>query len=63
LSAQLGRKSVRKKESFLQKDSAKELAVGNLLPFGRRTVCADVAGLRDDVARAEGMNGWIRDRT
>jgi hypothetical protein len=61
--AQLGRKSVRKKEGFLQKDSAKELAVGNLLPFGRRTICADFAGLRDDVAQAEGTNGWISDRT
>jgi hypothetical protein len=59
----LVKKSVRKKEGFLQKDSAKELAVGNLLPFGRRTVCADFAGLRDDVARAEGTNGWISDRT
>jgi hypothetical protein len=41
------------------KDSAEEVAVGNLLPFGRGTVCADFAGLRDDVARAEGVNGWI----
>jgi hypothetical protein len=40
-------------------DSAEELVVGNLLPFGRGTVCADFAGLRDDVARAEGTNGWI----
>jgi hypothetical protein len=30
-----------------------------LLPFGKGTVCADFAGLCDDVARAEGMNGWI----
>jgi hypothetical protein len=48
---------------FFQKDSAKELAVGSLLPFGKGTVCADFAGLRDDVARAEGMNGWISNRT
>jgi hypothetical protein len=41
------------------KDSAEELAVGNLLPFGKGTVCADFAGLRDDMARAEGTNGWI----
>jgi hypothetical protein len=61
--AQLGKKSVRKKEGFVQKDLAKELAVGNLLPFGKRTVCADFAGLRDDVARAEGTNGWISDHT
>jgi hypothetical protein len=48
---------------FLQKDSAKEPAVGNLLPFGKETVCADFAGLHDDVARADGTNGWISDRT
>jgi hypothetical protein len=35
---------------FLQKDSAKGLAVGSWLPFGKETVCADFAGLRDDVA-------------
>jgi hypothetical protein len=46
----LVKKSVEKKESFLQKDSAKRLAVGSLLPFGKETVCADFAGLRDDVA-------------
>jgi hypothetical protein len=48
---------------LLQKDSAEELAVGNLLPFGKGTVCADFAGLRGDVARAEGTNGWISIRT
>jgi hypothetical protein len=48
---------------FLQKDSAKEPAVDNLLPFGKETVCADFVGLRDDVARAEGTNGWISDYT
>jgi hypothetical protein len=48
---------------FLQKDSAKKLAVGSWLPFGRESVCADFVGLRDDVARAEGMNGWISDHT
>jgi hypothetical protein len=46
---------------FLQKDSAKEPAVGNLLPFGKETVCADFVTLRDDVARAEEVNGWISD--
>jgi hypothetical protein len=44
-------------------DSAKEPAVGNLLPFGKETVCADFAGLRDDVVQVEGTNGWISDRT
>jgi hypothetical protein len=34
-------------------------SVGSLLPFGKGTVCADFAGLRGDVARAEGANGWI----
>jgi hypothetical protein len=40
-------------------DSAEVLAVGRLLPFGKGTVCADFAGSHGDVARAEGMNGWI----
>jgi hypothetical protein len=48
---------------FLQKDSAKGLMVGSWLSFGKETVCADFAGLRDDVARAEGTNGWISNRT
>jgi hypothetical protein len=39
------------------------LAVGSLLPFGKGTVCADFAGLRDDVARVEGTNGWISNHT
>jgi hypothetical protein len=51
-----------KEGRFLQKDSAKEPTIGNLLPFGKETICADFAGLRDDVARAEGMIGWIGDR-
>jgi hypothetical protein len=59
----LVKKSIQKKESFLQKDSAKRLAVGSLLPFGKETVCTDFAGLRDDVSRAEGTNGWISNRT
>jgi hypothetical protein len=37
-------------------DSAEDLAVGSLLPFGKGTACADFAGLRGDVARAEGTN-------
>jgi hypothetical protein len=55
--AHLGEKIRLEEGRLLQKDSAKEPAVGNLLPFGRRTVCADFAGLRDDVARTEGTNG------
>jgi hypothetical protein len=59
----LVKKSVQKKEGFLQKDSAEELAVGSLLLFGKRTVCADFAGLRGDVVRAEGTSWWISIRT
>jgi hypothetical protein len=55
----LVKKSIWKKEGFLKKDSAEGHAVGNLLPFGKGTVCADFAGLSGDVARAEGTNGWI----
>jgi hypothetical protein len=61
--AQLGEKIRPEEGRFLQEDSAKELAVGNLLPFGKETVCADFVGLCDDVARADGTNGWISDRT
>jgi hypothetical protein len=57
--AQLGERIRPEEGRFLQKDSAKELAVGNLLSFGKGTVCAYFAGLRDDVAREEGTNGWI----
>jgi hypothetical protein len=57
--AQLGEKIRPEEGRFLQKDSAKGLAVGSLLPFGKGTVCTNFAGLRDDMARAEGMNGWI----
>jgi hypothetical protein len=57
--AQLGEKIRPGEGRFLQMDSAKGLAVGSLLPFGKGTVCADFAGLRDDVARVEAMNGWI----
>jgi hypothetical protein len=57
--AQLGEKIRPEEGRFLQKDSVKELAVGRLFPFGKGTVCADFAGLRDDVPRAEGTNGWI----
>jgi hypothetical protein len=61
--AQLGEKIRPEEGRFLQKDSAKGLAVGSLLPFGKEAVCADFAGLRDDVARAEGTNGWINNCT
>jgi hypothetical protein len=61
--AQLGEKIRPEEGRFLQKDSAKELAVGSWLPFGKESVCADFVGLRDDVARVEGTNGWISDRT
>jgi hypothetical protein len=57
--AWLGEKIRPEEGRSLQKDSAKGLAVGSWLPFGKETVCADFAGLRDDVARAEGTNGWI----
>jgi hypothetical protein len=57
--AQLGEKIRLEEGRFLQKDSAEGLAVGSLLPFGKGTVCADFARLRDDVAQAEGTNGWI----
>jgi hypothetical protein len=60
--AQLGEKIRLEEGRFLQKDSAEGLAVSSLLPFGNGTVCADSAGLRDDVARAEGTNGWINIR-
>jgi hypothetical protein len=53
-------KKIRPEEGrFLQKDSADELAVDSLLTFGKGTVCTDFAGLRGDVARVEGTNGWI----
>jgi hypothetical protein len=52
-------KSIRAKEGFFKKDLAEKLAVGSSLPFGRRTICTDFAGLHDDMARAEGANGWI----
>jgi hypothetical protein len=48
--AQLGEEIRLEEGRFLQKDSAKGVAVGSLLPFGKETVCADFAGLRDDVA-------------
>jgi hypothetical protein len=60
--AQFGEKIRPEEGRFFQKDSAKGLAVGSWLPFGKETVCADFAGLRDDVARAEGTNGCISNR-
>jgi hypothetical protein len=56
--AQFGEKIRPGEGRFLQKDSAEKLAVGNLLPFDKGTVCADFAGLRDDVAERKGrMDG------
>jgi hypothetical protein len=43
--AQPGEKIRPEEGRFLQKDSAGELAVGNLLPFGKGAVCADFMGL------------------
>jgi hypothetical protein len=40
-------------------DSAGMPAVGSLLPFGKRTVCAGFAGSRGDVARTEGRDEWM----
>jgi hypothetical protein len=60
---QPGEKMRPEERRFLQKDSAKEPAVGKFLLFGKETVCDDFVGLRDDMARAEGTNGWISDRT
>jgi hypothetical protein len=61
--AQVGEKIRPEEGRFLQEDSAKKLAVGSWLPFGMESVCADFVRLHDDVARAEGTNGWISDRT
>jgi hypothetical protein len=56
--AQLGERICPEEGKFLQEDSAEELAVGSLLPFGKGTVCADFAGLRGDVAERKGrMDG------
>jgi hypothetical protein len=52
-----------RREKISSEDSAEMLAVGSLLPFGKGTVRADFAGSHGDVARAEGMNGWISIRT
>jgi hypothetical protein len=56
-------KNLVQREKISSEDSAHMLAVGSLFPFGRRTVCADFAGSRGDVARTEGTNGWISIRT
>jgi hypothetical protein len=44
---QLGEKIRPEEGRFLQKYSAKEPAVGNLLPFGKETICADFAGFKE----------------
>jgi hypothetical protein len=52
-------KKIRPEEvRFLRKDSAKELAVGSWLPFGKESVCADFVGLRDTWPERKGrMDG------
>jgi hypothetical protein len=52
-------KNTVRRRKISSEDSAEMLAVGSLLPFGKGTDCADFAGSHGDVARAEGMNGWI----
>jgi hypothetical protein len=56
-------KNLVQRRKISSEDSAEVLEVGSLLPFGKGTVCADFAGSHDDVARAEGTNGWISIRT
>jgi hypothetical protein len=40
-----------RQEKISSEDSAKAPAVGNASSFGKRTVCAEFSGMRDDVAR------------
>jgi hypothetical protein len=42
--AQLDKKNLVQQGKISSKDSAKVLAVGSLLPFGKGIVCADFAG-------------------
>jgi hypothetical protein len=51
------------REKISSEDSAGMLTDDSLFPFGKRTVYADFAGARGDVARTEGTNGWISIRT
>jgi hypothetical protein len=44
-------------------NSTEESAVGNSLPFGKKTVALILWDLRDDVARVEEVNGWISNHT
>jgi hypothetical protein len=57
--AQLGKKSRPENEGFFTKIRQRCSRSAVLLPFGKGTVCANFAGSHGDVARAEGMNGWI----
>jgi hypothetical protein len=34
-------------------------AIGNTSSFGKRIVCAEFSGMRDDVARIEGKDEWM----
>jgi hypothetical protein len=50
-----------RREKISLEDSAKAPAVGNAYSFGKRTVCAEFSGMRDDVARNRRkgrMDGW-----
>jgi hypothetical protein len=40
-------------------DSVKMPAIGNTSSFGKRIVCAEFSGMRDDVARIEGKDEWM----
>jgi hypothetical protein len=55
----LVKKSRPEKEGFFKKIRQRCSRSSVLLPFGKGTVCADLAGSHGDVARAEGTNGWI----
>jgi hypothetical protein len=58
---QHGEESVRKKEGFFRR--IRQKSPRSAICFRRQeNCCADFAGLRGDVARAEGTNGWISDR-
>jgi hypothetical protein len=49
------------REKISSRDSAKAPAVGNASSFGKRTICAEFSGMRDDVARNRRkgqMDGW-----
>jgi hypothetical protein len=55
----LVKKSRPEKEGFFKRIWQRCSRSAVLLPFGRGTICADFVGSHGDVARVEGMNGWI----